>query len=101
MKKKAALPVAAPAARRVSVADLEADAGPRWDDRGPAPRRKPKRRKFKTVSHHGYEQSVPCGSDDDEEVVEKPPVPAAKPIIARARADVETRSSRGAAGRSR
>ena len=77
--KPIAMPVAAER-RASSVATGDDPSAPRWDDEGPAPRRKPKRRKFKVVNDHGYEQSVPCGSDD-EDVVEKPQTPAEKAIV--------------------
>jgi len=56
-----------------------------------AKRQKPKRKKFKVVMRHGFEQSIPCGPDEVEEVLKNVSVDA--PItVKRQRAKLKQRN---------
>ena len=63
-----------------------------WDDPGPKPRRKVKKKKYRTVMAHGYEQSVLCDDDGDAPSRPDPPSLDAPIVIKQKALIIDTKS---------
>ena len=86
-------PVVVPKSEPVLVWEEPAEVPVAWDDPGPKPRRKVKKKKYRTVMAHGYEQSVLC--DDDGDAPSRPDPPSLDaPIVIKQKALITEKRTR-------